>query len=59
MALEGGLASPGVAPAVDARVAAIFRSIDRDYIAHVAADGGIGEVHERVLSEVRRRLGLC
>jgi dTMP kinase len=41
------------------RVAAILRSIDRDYIAHVAADGEIDEVHERVLSEVRARLAIC
>jgi dTMP kinase len=41
------------------RVAAIFRSLDRDYIAHIAADGEIAEVYERVLSEVRRRLALC
>ena len=41
------------------RVAAIFRGLDRDYIAHIAAEGEIAEVHERVLSEVRRRLGLC
>jgi len=41
------------------RVAAIFHGLDRDYIARVAAEGGIAEVHERVLSEVRGRLALC
>ncbi len=41
------------------RVAAIFRGLDRDYIAHLAAEGEIAEVQERVLSEVRRRLALC
>ena len=41
------------------RVAAIFRSIDRDYIAHIAADDEIETVHQRVLSEVRQRLSLC
>jgi len=37
------------------RVAANFRGLDRDYIAHIAAEGEIAEVQERVLSEVRRR----
>ena len=40
------------------RVAAIFRGLDRDYIAHIAGAGEIAEVRERVLSEVRRRLVL-
>jgi dTMP kinase len=40
------------------RVAAIFRGIDRDYVAHVAAEGGVAEVHERVLAAVRARLAL-
>jgi len=40
------------------RVAVIFRGLDRDYIAHIAADAEIAEVHQRVLSEVRRRLAL-
>jgi dTMP kinase len=40
------------------RVAAIYHGLDRDYIAHIAADGEIEAVHQRVLSEVRRRLGL-
>ena len=40
------------------RVAAIFRGLDRDYIAHLSAEGEIAEVQERVLSEVRRRLAL-
>jgi dTMP kinase len=40
------------------RVAEIFRGLDRDYIAHVAAQGEIAEVHERVLSAVRQGLGL-
>jgi dTMP kinase len=39
------------------RVAAIFRGLDRDYIAHISADGEIDAVHERVLSAVRQRLG--
>ncbi len=41
------------------RVAAIFRGLERDYIAHIAAEGEVTEVQERVLSEVRTRLGLC
>jgi dTMP kinase len=41
------------------RVATIFRGLDRDYIAHIAAEGAIAEVQQRVLSEVRRRLALC
>ena len=41
------------------RVAAIFRGLDRGYIAHIAAEGEVTEVQERVLSEVRTRLGLC
>jgi dTMP kinase len=41
------------------RVAAIFRGLDRHYIAHIAAEGEIAEIRERVLSEVRRRLALC
>jgi len=41
------------------RVAAIFRGLDRDYIAHIAAEGEIAEIRERVLSEVHRRLALC
>jgi dTMP kinase len=41
------------------RVAAIFRGLERGYIAHIAAEGEIAEVQERVLSEVRRRLALC
>jgi dTMP kinase len=41
------------------RVAAIFHGLHRDYIAHIAAQGGIAEVQERVLSEVRSRLALC
>jgi len=40
------------------RVAAIFRGIDRDYVAHVAAEGRVAEVHERVLAVVRARLAL-
>jgi dTMP kinase len=40
------------------RVAAIFRGLDRDYIAHIPASGEIAEVHERVLTELRTRLGL-
>ena len=40
------------------RVAAIFHGLDRDYIAHIAADAEIAEVHQRVLAEVRRRLAL-
>ena len=40
------------------RVAAIFHGLDRDYIAHIPAEGGIAEVHERVLSVVRHRLGV-
>jgi dTMP kinase len=41
------------------RVAAIFHSLDRDYIAQIAAEGEIAEVQEQVLSEVRGRLALC
>ena len=34
------------------RVAAIFHGLDRDYIAHVPADGAIETVHRLVLAEV-------
>jgi len=40
------------------RVAAIFRGIDRAYVARVAAEGRVAEVHERVLAAVRARLAL-
>jgi len=40
------------------RVAAIFRGIDRAYVARVAAEGRDAEVHERVLAAVRARLAL-
>ena len=40
------------------RVASIFRSLDRDYIAHIEADADIPTVHQRVLSAVRSRLRL-
>jgi dTMP kinase len=40
------------------RVAAIFRGIDRGYVARVAAEGRVAEVHERVLAAVRARLAL-
>jgi dTMP kinase len=38
------------------RVAVIFRGLDRDYIAHIPADGDIATVHQRVVAEVRSRL---
>jgi dTMP kinase len=41
------------------RVAAIFHGLDRDYIAHIAADGEVEAVHHRVVAVVRARLGLC
>jgi dTMP kinase len=41
------------------RVAAIFRGIDRGYIAQIPAEGEIDAVHQRVLAEVRHRLSLC
>ena len=41
------------------RVTEIFHGLDRDYIAHIAAEGEIAEVHERVLSAVRSHLALC
>jgi len=41
------------------RVAAIFRGLDRGYIAHIPAEGDIATVHQRILSAVRERLGLC
>ena len=40
------------------RVAEIFRGLDRDYIAHIPAQGDIQAVHQRVVSEVRSRLAL-
>jgi len=41
------------------RVAAIFGGLERDYIAHIAAEGEIEAVHRRVVAEVHTRLGLC
>lgn len=38
------------------RVEGIFRGLDRDYVAHIPADGGIDAVHQLVLAEVRERL---
>jgi len=40
------------------RAAAIFHSVQRDYIVHIAAEDEIAAVHARVLSEVRARLPL-
>jgi dTMP kinase len=40
------------------RVAAIFRSVQRDYIVHIAAEDEIAAVHGRVLAAVRARVSL-
>jgi dTMP kinase len=41
------------------QVAAIFRDLDRDYIAHIPSAGEIATVHQRIVSTVRHRLALC
>lgn len=43
-------------PAFLARVAAIFHSVERDYIVHIPAEGEASAVHRQVLATVRAKL---
>lgn len=59
VARRGGDAEPAFEEArFLARADAIFRSLDRRYIARIAADAGPSEVHAEVCSALRLRLGI-
>jgi dTMP kinase len=60
VAARGGTAEPAFEEArFLARVDAIFRTIDRSYIARIAADAEASDVHAEVCSLLRLRLGIA
>lgn len=60
VAARGGSAEPAFEEAVFlARADAIFRSIERPYVARIAADAEPARVHAEVCSTLRLRLGIA
>lgn len=60
VAARGGAAEPVFEEnAYLARVAAVFASLDRPYLARVAANAPIEAVHRAVLAIVRQRIGIA